>query len=115
MLNLIFVKNGKIVANPYGYSESLGYAIEIGYINGKDYLSFKNDDNPRFSIEKTSDGIIKLVLIYKHLELGINKTMIDIFIKEGVKILTASDAHKPEDVGANISELLSILSKKENK
>ncbi len=42
-------------------------------------------------------------------ELGMNKEMLEIFKKEGVKILTASDAHCPEDVGVNIKELETIL------
>lgn len=39
-------------------------------------------------------------------ELGMNKQMLHILKGRGVKILTASDAHKPKDVGANIIELL---------
>jgi histidinol-phosphatase (PHP family) len=50
-----------------------------------------------------------LSLNYKHIELGMNQTMLNIFLKEGVRICTASDAHKPEDVGANILKLNSIL------
>ena len=39
------------------------------------------------------------------LELGLNKTLLNILKKYGVKILPASDAHKQCDVGANIKEL----------
>ena len=42
-------------------------------------------------------------------ELGMNAAMLRIFIDKGVRILTASDAHRPEDVGANIEELQNIL------
>ncbi len=38
-------------------------------------------------------------------ELGMNAVMLKIFREKGVRILTASDAHKPADVGANILEL----------
>lgn len=41
--------------------------------------------------------------------LGMNESMLEIFQKNGVRLLTASDAHKPEDVGANIKELNRIL------
>lgn len=45
----------------------------------------------------------------KDCELGMNAQMVHIFKEKGVKILTASDAHCPQDVGANISKLLSLL------
>lgn len=45
----------------------------------------------------------------KDCELGMNKQMLKIFIDKGVNILTASDAHKPDDVGANIIELQNLL------
>lgn len=38
-------------------------------------------------------------------ELGLNADFIKALKKYGVKILTASDAHRPEDVGADISEM----------
>lgn len=42
-------------------------------------------------------------------ELGMNIDMIKSMKKYGVKILTASDAHCPEDVGADIYEMQKIL------
>lgn len=45
-------------------------------------------------------------------ELGMNEAMLKVFTHKGVCILTASDAHKPEDVGANIIELLNLASSK---
>lgn len=45
-------------------------------------------------------------------ELGMNAEMLKIFIEKGVRILTASDAHSPQDVGANIMKLQRILREK---
>ncbi len=42
-------------------------------------------------------------------ELGMQDRMRKIFADKGVRILTASDAHRPEDVGANIPELERLL------
>jgi histidinol-phosphatase (PHP family) len=42
-------------------------------------------------------------------ELGMNERMRAIFLKEGVRLLTASDAHRPENVGANIRELQALI------
>lgn len=42
-------------------------------------------------------------------ELGMNPLMLKVFKEQGIKILTASDAHSPTDVGANIPELHKIL------
>ena len=53
-----------------------------------------------------------LHLNYNCNELGMNETMLKIFIDQGVRILTASDAHRPEDVGANIIELQNLVSSK---
>lgn len=38
-------------------------------------------------------------------ELGMNAELLKALQKDGVKILTASDAHRPEDVGADIPEM----------
>lgn len=46
-----------------------------------------------------------LYLNYGYKELGMNKKMYDIFKREDVKMYTASDAHRPEDVGKYIREL----------
>jgi len=45
----------------------------------------------------------------KHCELELNVTMLKVFLDKGARILTASDAHDPKDVGANIVELQSII------
>lgn len=42
-------------------------------------------------------------------ELGMNGLLLRTFINKGVRLLTASDAHRPEDVGANIPQLNSII------
>jgi len=46
-----------------------------------------------------------LALNYGYPEMGMNKTMLNIFKSKNVKIQFASDAHKPEDVGKNILEM----------
>ena len=46
-----------------------------------------------------------LHLNYGCTELGMNKEMYEIFKRKNVKIHTASDAHRPEDVGKYIKEL----------
>lgn len=38
-------------------------------------------------------------------ELGMNTDMLRAMKRHGVRILTASDAHCPEDVGDNIAEM----------
>ncbi len=50
-----------------------------------------------------------LALNYGFEELGMNPTMLHIFKSKNVAIRCASDAHKPEDVGANIAQLPAIL------
>lgn len=50
-----------------------------------------------------------LTLNYGFHEKGVNKTMLEIFKKSKVDIRCASDAHKPEDVGANIKEMQVLL------
>lgn len=42
-------------------------------------------------------------------ELGMNEKMRTAFLQNGVQIRTASDAHRPEHVGANIKELEALL------
>lgn len=46
-----------------------------------------------------------LALNYGYMETGMNKNMLNVFQKSGVKICTASDAHRPGDVGANIIKM----------
>lgn len=50
-----------------------------------------------------------LALNYGFEELGMNQTMLHIFKSKNVEIRCASDAHKPEDAGANIAKLQAIL------
>lgn len=46
-----------------------------------------------------------LALNYHFHEMGMNQVMLNIFRNKGVDIRFASDAHRPEDVGANIKEM----------
>lgn len=46
-----------------------------------------------------------LALNYGYPTIGMNDNMLNIFKQRGVIMLTASDAHRPEDVGANISKM----------
>lgn len=48
---------------------------------------------------------------YSHQEYGLNKTIRKIFFKNRVKLLTASDAHTPEDVGKGIKIIEEIWRK----
>ena len=41
---------------------------------------------------------------YGHKDIGLSDELLDILLKEGVEIITASDAHKPEEVGNFIKE-----------
>ena len=50
-----------------------------------------------------------LALNYGFEERGINRTMLDIFRSRNAAIRFASDAHRPEDVGANIAKMQSAL------
>lgn len=50
-----------------------------------------------------------LALNYGFEELGMNKTLLNVFKHKNVDIRFASDAHKPEDVGANILEMQAVL------
>ena len=50
-----------------------------------------------------------LVLNHGCSELGMNRSMLKVFKNNGVKIMTASDAHKPEHTGANIFELQQLV------
>ncbi len=50
-----------------------------------------------------------LALNYGYPTLGMNDKMLNIFKQRGVTMLTASDAHRPEDVGANLSEMAVAL------
>jgi histidinol-phosphatase (PHP family) len=43
---------------------------------------------------------------YGHAELGMNPKLLNAFSDEGCEIITASDAHRPEDVGLYIEKLI---------
>ncbi len=45
----------------------------------------------------------------RHNELGMNEKMRAVLLNNDVRLLTASDAHRPEDVGANIRKLEALL------
>jgi histidinol-phosphatase (PHP family) len=78
---------------------------------------------PTYDLTETYTGLSKLLnekhmhtehngglaLNFGHAELGMNQAMLHIFIKNGVKIMTASDAHKPEHTGANIRRLKELI------
>ncbi|MDF2590854.1 MAG: histidinol phosphatase [Clostridia bacterium] len=49
-----------------------------------------------------------LFLNYKHKEMGMNKQLLNMMKEYGVDIITASDAHSPEDVGQFIQEMQHI-------
>jgi histidinol-phosphatase (PHP family) len=50
-----------------------------------------------------------LYINYGYPEAGMNPVMLDIFKKHCVEIVTASDAHRPEDVGAMAAEMDRML------
>lgn len=50
-----------------------------------------------------------LYMNYGHGELGMNPSLLKILQKYQVDIVTASDAHRPEDVGRYIKESTEIL------
>ncbi|HWR05325.1 PHP domain-containing protein [Sporomusa sp.] len=55
-----------------------------------------------------------LTLNYGFAELGLNPQILRVFKDNGVRILTASDAHKPEHAGENISKLQALLTNDED-
>lgn len=50
-----------------------------------------------------------LKINYQHSELGLNKELLNAFLSEKVELVTASDAHRPEDVGLYIDEADKII------
>lgn len=50
-----------------------------------------------------------LYINYGFDELGMNKRMLKVFKDKGVKLLTVSDAHRPEDVGKFIKEMNELI------
>lgn len=45
----------------------------------------------------------------RNLELGLNRDLLKVFKENNVVMMTASDAHKQSDVGANIKELQTMM------
>ncbi len=50
-----------------------------------------------------------LALNYGFSEIGMNKVMLQVFKENNVKMRTASDAHRPEHVGADIHKLYQLI------
>jgi len=50
-----------------------------------------------------------LFINYGHKELGLNRELLRVLKQKGVYLVTASDAHKPEDVGRYIAEAENII------
>jgi histidinol-phosphatase (PHP family) len=70
------------------------------------YLCLADDLNKAGMYAEQSGG---LALNYGFKGLGLNPGMLKVFKENGVRMLTASDAHRPEHTGANIRELQEIL------
>ena len=49
---------------------------------------------------------------YGHKEIGLNDTLLEVFLEQGVELITASDAHYPEKVGLNVKEATDILNRR---
>ncbi|HEX9060501.1 MAG TPA: histidinol phosphate phosphatase, partial [Clostridia bacterium] len=78
---------------------------------------------PTIDITKSYEDLAKLLvkcgvkaeqsaglhLNYNHPEAGMNKLMLQIFKTAGVDIITASDAHSPENTGLCIAEMALLL------
>ncbi|WP_242863263.1 PHP domain-containing protein [Caloranaerobacter ferrireducens] len=95
------IKSGlfDILAHPdsikcFGYYPS--FDLEETYMEIADLLN-------KYNMYAEQNG--GLHLNYGCKELGINSKMLNIFKKKNVKIITASDAHRPEDAGKYIREL----------
>jgi len=50
-----------------------------------------------------------LYINYEHKELGLNRELLKVLLENGVKIVTASDAHRPEDVGRFVKEANELI------
>lgn len=50
-----------------------------------------------------------LKINYQHFELGPNRELLNSFLSNKVKLVTATDAHRPEDVGLYIDEANNII------
>jgi histidinol-phosphatase (PHP family) len=106
------------------------YEIMLEMINTKAFSGVAHPDSikcfgfyPGYSLESTYEAVAKalnkagmyaeqsggLALNYGFPEMGMNPEMLSIFKKNAVRILTASDAHRPEHAGINIVELQNRL------
>lgn len=70
------------------------------------YIKMANLINKSNMYAEQSGG---LALNYGFSEIGMNKVMLQVFKENNVKMRTASDAHRPEHVGANIHELYQLI------
>lgn len=52
---------------------------------------------------------------YGHEDIGLSDRLLELFTEEGVELITASDAHKPEDVGRYIAEACERIEAAKNK
>lgn len=120
--------DGRDIDNAYmRYYEIMLDMIKLGVFDGVAHPdSIKCFGNyPSYDLEKTYENIAKalvatdmyaeqsggLALNYGFPELGMNAKMLRALKRNGVRIVTASDAHKPEHVGLNIRELHEIFEK----
>ncbi len=82
----------------------------FGYYPGYDLLDTYNEIsillNKQGMYAEQSGG---LALNYGFSELGMNRIMLKTFKQNNVKIMTASDAHKPEHIGMNIEKLQKLI------
>ena len=52
-----------------------------------------------------------LLINFGHKELGVNRNLLGVLQRNGVSLVTASDAHRPEDIGRYITEAEDIIKK----
>lgn len=80
---------------------------------------------PSYDLKETYDALAELLkeydmygecntgcnYRYHHKDVGLSDELLDVFKKHGVKIMPASDAHHPEDVGTLIKEVYERIEK----
>jgi len=49
---------------------------------------------------------------YSHKSIGLEPKFLEILIRNGINLITASDAHRPEDVGKSIKKAQKIIEEK---
>lgn len=59
--------------------------------------------------DMSAEFSLGLYLNYRHREFGLNSGMLQAFKEQRVKMLTATDAHRPEDVGLYIEDAERVL------